>query len=275
MDNVVSSHILDNSKDFQILKSEKILVTGGKGSLGVALYDLLKREGVDCVLTDINELDVLNKSNIVNVLNMQDWDLVIHLAADKHAPQGEIDPEKTFLINCMGTANLLNAVNDRNLRAASKTRVVVASTCKACDPETVYGASKLIAERIALRYGHSVVRFYNVVETSGNVFGIWRSLPNTSPLPVTPCHRFFLSIGSAVSLIVRTAAISKEMPGRYTINPGEAFYVPDLAQSIYPDRQLTIIPPRRGDRLKEPLKSESEHIEIIDEHFWRVYSAHD
>jgi hypothetical protein len=65
------------------------------------------------------------------------------------------------------------------------------------------------------------------------------------------------------------------MPGRYTINPGEAFYVPDLAKSIYPDRRLTIIPPRRGDRLKEPLKSESEHVEIIDEHFWRIYSAHD
>ena len=271
-----SNTTLDNSNDFQVLRCEKILVTGGKGSLGVELASTLRKEGIECDAKDIEELDVLNRSNVVSVLAEQNWDLVVHLAADKHAPQGEIDPETTFQVNVQGTANIINAVNDKNNNERTKTRVVVASTCKACEPETVYGASKLITERMTLQGGHSVARFYNVVETSGNVFSIWQNLPKSSPIPATPCYRFFLSINSAVSLLIGTMAISREIPGRYTINPGEAFYIPDLAKLIYPEREITLIPPRRGDRLREPLKSQSEHIEIVREsNLWRLYSVHD
>ena len=277
MENFVLTGTLENANDFQALKSEKILVTGGKGSMGVALSFALQQEGINCVSTDKEELDVLNKENVARVLADQNWDLVVHLAADKHAPQGETDPETTFLINSQGTANIISAVNVRNSSAKIKTRVVVASTCKACDPETVYGASKLIAERVSLRGGHSVARFYNVVETSGNVFTIWEKIPNSSPIPATPCHRYFLSINSAVSLLIRTMAVSKKTPGRYTINPGAAFYIPDLSRVIYPEREIVVISPRRGDRLIEPLKSVSEHIEIVeaDEDFWRIHSVHD
>jgi FlaA1/EpsC-like NDP-sugar epimerase len=273
----ISSVILENASDFQALMGQKIIVTGGGGSLGVALSIALQQEGIECVVTDKEELDVLNKENVNRVLAEQNWDLVVHLAADKHAPQGEADPETTFLINSQGTTNIINSVNARNSNAKIKTRVVVASTCKACDPETVYGASKLIAERISLRGGHSVARFYNVVETSGNVFTIWEKIPNSSPIPVTPCHRFFLSINSAVSLLIRTMVVSREIPGRYTINPGEPFYIPDLAKLIFPEREQIMIAPRRGDRLKEPLKSASEHLEILtkDGNFWRIHSAHD
>ncbi len=274
---VISSGVLENTSDFQNLRGQKILVTGGRGSLGVALSIALQKQGIEGVFTDKEDLDVLNKENINRFLAEQNWDLVVHLAADKHAPQGEADPETTFLINSQGTANIINSVNTRNSNVKMKTRVVVASTCKACDPETVYGASKLIAERISLRGGHSVARFYNVVETNGNVFTIWEKIPKSSPIPVTPCHRFFLSINSAVSLLVRTMAVSGEKPGRYTINPGEPFYIPDLAKLVYSEREQIMISPRRGDRLKEPLKSASEHVEMVTKSgdFWRIHSAHD
>ena len=79
-------------------------------------------------------------------------DLIFHLAGAKHAPEGEVNTWSTLDINSNGTKNLLS------LKAPS-TKFVLASTCKAANPEVVYGASKLIAERMVLNEKGSVARF--------------------------------------------------------------------------------------------------------------------
>ena len=52
-----------------------------------------------------------------------------------------------------------------------------------------------------------------MVETAGNVFEIWDAVPASTPLPVTACTRFFITLAEATALIL-WAAIAPY--GRYT-----------------------------------------------------------
>jgi FlaA1/EpsC-like NDP-sugar epimerase len=162
---------------------------------------------------------------------------------------GESDPVDTFRVNTVGTANVL--------AASAGIKVVLTSTCKACNPETVYGASKLIAERMVLNAGGVVVRYYNVRETAGNVFRHWESLGESEPIPYTDCWRYFITASEAVRL---TAAAVDLPSGRYTVDPGDAKHMLAEAKALYPRRQLVPIPPRRGDRIREPLHAQHEHL---------------
>lgn len=243
----------------------RVLVTGAKGSVGARLLQSLHTGGYKGVVaTDVFELDVTNESAVKRAMKMWEPEVVFHLAGAKHAPDGEADPLGVTLVNTVGTANILE-------HAPAQSRVVMASTCKACNPETAYGASKLIAERMTLNAGHSVVRYYNIVESSANVFEAWQRVSKKEPIPWTPCTRYFISMPEAVALTV-WAALSPA--GRYTIDPGISRRMRAVAGAIYPDRKLIETLPRRGDRVEEPLCAMHETITPAG-NIWRVESPHD
>lgn len=257
------------SDPFDQLADERILVTGARGSIGEALMRALARADVYAVASDLTTCDVRDLAQVEHVVWTVRPTVVFHLAAAKHAPEGEADPWAVTETNVTGTWNVLRALEG----AASSARVVTASTCKACDPETAYGASKLIAERMTLNAGGSVARFYNVRESSGNVFRIWEQLPPDEPLPVTPCSRYFVSIADAVALLLWAAILE---PGRYCLVPGESEPMLLVAARTYPGRAVSSIPPRRGDRIVEPLLGSRE--KAIPTHVAgvvRVESPHD
>jgi FlaA1/EpsC-like NDP-sugar epimerase len=245
----------------ETLAGKRILVTGAKGSIGSALL-----EHVDAVATDLDSLDVRDEDAVRAMLSSENPEIIVHLAAAKSAPEGERDPMSALEINVLGTRNVL-------AHAPSGCHVVTASTCKSCEPETAYGASKLVAERVTLNAGGSVARFYNVVESSGNVFEIWDRLASDEPLLVTPCRRYFISLAEAVSLVLWTAILP---PARYGFDPGSAREMRDVAADLYPDRVLRSVPPRRGDRLVEPLAARHEHVEnSAVAGLLRIVGAHD
>jgi FlaA1/EpsC-like NDP-sugar epimerase len=248
------------------LRSGRVLVTGASGSIGVALTQILRGADVETLVTDREELDVRRARAVSAAFAAFRPTVVFHLAGAKHAPHGEVDPLEVMEVNGIGTANVVAAA--RMLGA----RVVTASTCKSCDPETAYGASKLLAERLTLAAGENVARFYNVVETSGNVFEIWGQIPEEEPLPVAPCRRYFVSLAEAAALTLWAAVLP---PGRYTIDPGEPRWMEEVARELYPGRRIDLIPPRRGDRVAEPRHAESERIEPVCGVIERVWSPHD
>jgi FlaA1/EpsC-like NDP-sugar epimerase len=238
----------------------KILVTGAYGSIGRVLC-----QHFDAVQTDIHNLNVRDRDQVSDWFTHAKPNLVFHLAGAKHAPEGEVDPAQIAETNIEGTRNVLKA-------AGPFTRVVVASTCKAANPETVYGASKLIAERMALNAGQTVARFYNVIETSGNVFTIWDNIPEPEPLPVCPARRYWISLEQAVDLLVRCATFPS---GRYAVDPGPPVWAVDMAAQQYPGRLLQAIPLRRGDRQHEPLYAHNEHVTVHEPGIFRITSSHD
>jgi FlaA1/EpsC-like NDP-sugar epimerase len=239
--------------------AKRILITGAKGSIGQLLAARLLGHVV--TQTDIETLDVTSP-----IRWQQNPDVVFHLAGAKHAPVGEANPVETDRINAVGTANVIEAFPNA--------KIILASTCKACNPETVYGASKLIAERMVLNAGGVVVRYYNVRETQGNVFRLWESLPVSEPIPVADCWRYFITVRQAVDLTL--AAL--ELPsGRYTVDPGEPRHMLAEARSLYPGRPLAPIARRRGDRYREPLHAAHEHIIPVSSHpgLLEIVSPHD
>jgi FlaA1/EpsC-like NDP-sugar epimerase len=236
------------------LAGKRVLITGAEGSIGSAAAAILQRSA-EVIRTDKHvgdpALDVRVESDVKAVLGELQPDVVLHLAAAKSAPEGERDPMSALEINVLGTRNVL-------AHAPEGCTVVTASTCKSCEPETAYGASKLVAERVTLNAGGSVARFYNVVESSGNVFEIWDEVPAGEPLLVTPCRRYFISLAEAVSLVIWTAILPS---ARYGFDPGNAREMRDVAADLYPGRVLQSVPPRRGDRVAEPLAARHEHVE--------------
>lgn len=234
--------------------TKRILITGAKGSIGSLLP--IRLMGHIVTQTDVDTFDVtrpvaFDREHVAN----RKYDVVFHMAGAKHAPVGETDPWAAALVNVFGTKHVLDAF--------PAARVILASTCKAANPETVYGASKLIAERMVLNAGGVVVRYYNVRETAGNVFRHWESLPESEPIPYTDCWRYFITTKQAVDLTV--AAL--ELPsGRYTVDPGEPRHMLAEARQLYPGRPLVPIPPRRGDRVREPLHADHEHLVPVASH---------
>lgn len=260
---------LDIQSDLNGLKSARVIITGGRGSLGQLVGEILSKSEVDYLLTDIVECDVTDLQQVQEIFTGYKPTHVLHLAADKHAPEGELHPERTLDINTTGTLNVINVAREIG------SLVTLASTCKSCDPETVYGASKLIAERITLNHGGTVARFYNVVNTAGNVFEIWDKLSQDEIIHVAECYRYFISAAEATSLLIKSMSLSATTPGRYVFEPGISHFMPDIASRLYPQRRLGFIPPRRGDRRVEPLKAESERMSAVGERLIRVSSPHD
>jgi FlaA1/EpsC-like NDP-sugar epimerase len=243
-----------------------ILVTGAAGSVGSALGEQLS----DAWLTDSAwhdyHLDVTDRGEVEHWVRSVKPSTIFHLAGAKHAPQGELDPAHVAAVNITGTLNVLRAA------VLVGAKVVMASTCKACDPETAYGASKLIAERAVLNARGVVVRYFNIPESAGNVFRLWESLPLTDPIPWTDCWRFFVSMQESVEL---TIAASSYPSGRYAPKPGLARHMHDVAMDLYPDRRLVQVPLRRGDRYREPLHARCESVIDLRPDLMQIVSPHD
>jgi FlaA1/EpsC-like NDP-sugar epimerase len=215
--------------------------------VGRALVERLQHAPV--VAVDIDQMDVTDPIQVESVIERTLPDVIFHLAGAKHAFEGELEPERVTAINVTGTGNVLRAAK----RIGAK--VVFSSTCKACDPETGYGASKLLAERLVLNAGQTVVRYYNIPESDGNVFRLWENIPEDEPIPYTDCWRYFISMEQALELTIAAADMP---PARYTVNPGLPRHMRTVAEGFYPGRELVEVPRRRGDRHKEPLKAQCE-----------------
>lgn len=259
-------------QDLNPLKGSSVLITGSEGSIGKKLSKILLDSGIQVFCSDIigdtEYIDVTDQKNVIKKLNVLNPDIVVHLAGAKHAPVGEHETWETLNINTLGTKNILEGL-------PTNSKLILASTCKSANPEIVYGASKLIAERMVLNEGGSVSRFFNVIETQGNVFDIWKALPENEPINVAEsCERHFISLDEATGLLLFTMMAE---PGRYIINSGPLLRMGEVANRLYPDRDKNVIAPRRGDRLSEKFLATSESVDsyFLDTKVIKVKNIHD
>ena len=248
----------------------RTLITGAAGGIGSALAPALQGLGHKVTSTDIIEpmtfMDVTSAGDIWNVAAGTHPSLIFHLAGRKLAVEGELNPTVFATTNILGTDNICTAA--KHLGA----RVVFASTCKAADPETAYGASKLICERVVLNAGGTVVRFFNVLESGPSVIDVWKAIPEDQPIPYTDCWRYFISTNEAILALITAAGLPS---GRYCPDPGWPKHMRDIAVEWFPDRELVEIPRRRGDRKSEPLHAACETIKKTPSGLLQIRGAHD
>ena len=256
--------------------SESYLITGGTGSFGSALVRALLRdahpERIIVFSRDEHKQfimreelpsderlrwflgDVRDRRRLRRALEGVRY--VVHAAALKQVGAAEYNPFEAVLTNITGTQNLIEAALD-----AGCSRVLGISTDKAVNPVSLYGATKLVSERLLLA-AHayagdrpcrfSVLRCGNLAGSRGSVIPHWRALVSrgTTTLPVTDpaATRYWLDEGEAV------AAILQALHGPYralTIPEMRAFAVGDLAEAF--GLPVRVIGLRAGEKLHEEL----------------------
>ncbi len=266
-----------------------VLVTGGTGTFGRAFCELLLRERPPRELA-IFSRDELKQSEMreagitgpaVHYLigdvrdpaavrrAMAGADVVVHAAALKQVPTCEAQPIEAVLTNAAGAQVVIDAALE-----AGVDRAVAISTDKAVSPENVYGASKLIAERMFLRANTaranrgtrlSCVRYGNVLGSRGSV--IPRLLADRArgriELTDERMTRFWIRIDDAVRFVVR--CIDDMEGGEVFVPKLRASSVAALVAAVAPDAAVAVTGIRPGEKIHERLLSPGEHRCTVDD----------
>jgi FlaA1/EpsC-like NDP-sugar epimerase len=176
------------------MKNKAILVTGGAGSFGQKFIEyILSQEPKKVIVYSRDEYkhflmeyglkderivyvvgNVRDKERLIR--SLQDVDIVIHAAALKQVTSCEMNPIEAVKTNIIGTATVIEACLDTTVE-----RMVFVSTDKAVDPVSLYGATKLTAERLVIQANNyakmfSVVRLGNIMGATGTVLPLFKLL---------------------------------------------------------------------------------------------------
>lgn len=287
--------IIPLHESLNYLRGKRVLITGAGGSIGSELSRQLLSGGAErlylfghgenSIVQIYRELHVLQqegvgeKATVVPIIgDMKDReyvryiikkthaDVIFHCAAYKHVPMMEENPVAVIENNVFGTKNLLDAALESGVQ-----RFVLISTDKAVSPVSVYGASKMLCEKLILQYAKKVsekqkfmfVRFGNVLGSRGSILPLFQQQIKTGgPVTVTDkdMERFFMTIPEACSLVLETGGVG-ENGFSYLLDMGEPLKIYDMAEQIIKfsglepgrDIEIKIIGAREGERVLEPL----------------------
>jgi len=277
------------------LEDKRVLVTGAGGSVGAELSRQIARvrpqllvlldhaednlfeidremtanwhfTRVESVLADCKEGD-----RMLEVMERFKPDAVFHAAAYKHVPLMEANPLEALRNNAIATQ-----VTAKTAAAAGAERFVLISTDKAVNPRTVMGATKAMAEWIVDAAGQrhpqtrfEIVRFGNVLSSSGSVVPIFRSQIEQGG-PVTVTHpemtRYFMTIPEAVQLVIQAGDLGGTSGEVFVLEMGEPVKIVDLARNMIRlagyepdvDIALELVGIRPGEKIHEELFNRDE-----------------
>lgn len=270
------------------LKGKTVLITGGSGSIGSHLVKALINS--DCrsirvLSNNEHELyllerkfgkgkkmryllgDIRDKNRLKIAAN--DVDIVFHAAALKHVPLCETNPFDAVQTNVIGTQNMLEASISANVE-----KFVFISTDKAANPMSTLGATKLLAERLAIaamsyrgskRTRMYCVRFGNVLGTRGSVVELFfNQIKNKKPITITDKNmtRFTMTPTDAINLILSTVEFAKG--GEVFVLKMNAMRIIDLVNAmieLYGDgekQEINEIGIRQGEKMHEELITDEE-----------------
>ena len=102
------------------MKKEKCVVTGGNGYIGSHVVDVLRKANYDVKVLDIVgeciNVDICNLSSLLEIFEQEKPDYVYHIAAIANARTALENPIKAVEININGTANILEASRQNNVK---------------------------------------------------------------------------------------------------------------------------------------------------------------
>ncbi len=263
------------------LKDKTILVTGGTGSFGQKFTEIILKEHNPKTVRiyDNRELaevemerkfndprlrffigDVRDKNRLYRAMN--GVDVVVHAAALKHVSVCEHDPIEAVRTNIEGTVNVIDAVIDNIVEKA-----MVISTDKAVHPVNLYGATKMVAEKLFIQGNWyagerrtilSCTRYGNVVGSSGSVIPLFFEQKKNGEITITDerMTRFWITLEQGIRFVIRCIEMMKG--GEIFVPKIPSMKVTDLAEVIAPGAQKKIIGIRPGEKLHEILITEEE-----------------
>lgn len=275
-----------------MFEGKSILITGGTGSFGnefvrmtleqknpqkiiifsrdeMKQWEMAKKyEGDSRVRFFIG--DVRDKDRLLRALDGVDF--VVHAAATKIVPIAEFNPFECVKTNINGAVNVIDASIDNKVL-----KVVALSTDKASSPSNLYGATKLVSDKLFVAGNNytgkkntkfSVVRYGNVMGSRGSIIPFFNSIKEGGVLPITDPRmtRFMITLEEGVHLVWK--AFEDMEGGEIYVKKIPSMKVTDVASCIAPDAEQKVVGIRPGEKLHEQM------ISAEDSHFTYEYDGY-
>lgn len=269
----------------KILDNKVVLITGGTGSFGKKMLQIVLSECKPkrLVIFSRDELkqfemaqkwgpakypcleyvigDIRDKDRLMRVFEGVDY--VIHAAALKQVPAAERNPEEYIKTNVIGAMNIIDAAIENKVD-----KVIALSTDKACNPINLYGATKLCSDKLFVAANgsegirsqtkFSVVRYGNVLGSRGSVIPFFQERAKTGVLPITDSGmtRFWITLDQAVHFVI--SSLSRAKGGEIFVPRIPSMKILDLADAISSESKKEVVGIRPGEKIHETLISEDE-----------------
>ena len=94
----------------------KILVTGANGQLGQEFKNNISKSDHEFFFTDENELDIINKNQILKYVLDKQIDLIINCAAYTNVNESETNKKQAIKVNCDAIKNLIEICEKKKLQ---------------------------------------------------------------------------------------------------------------------------------------------------------------
>ena len=237
------------------------LITGGTGSFGQSIVKkLLQKSTTKKIVVfsrdEAKQFDMKNSFKENNKLRFfigdvrdlrrckiafNSIDIVIHAAALKQVPAAEYNPTEVIKTNIIGAENVIDAAMSCNVK-----KVIALSTDKASSPVNLYGATKLVSDKLFCSANNitgkqkikfSVVRYGNVIGSRGSVIPYFKKLiqekKNTLPITHKEMTRFLISLNDGVEFVIK--CLDRMHGGEIFIPKIPSAKIIDLAKSMNPN----------------------------------------
>jgi UDP-N-acetylglucosamine 4,6-dehydratase (inverting) len=274
-----------------MLNNKTILITGGTGSFGNKFTERILKEynPKKIIIYSRDEYkqyvmrkkfakhdeklrffigDVRDKGRMFRAFD--GVDVVIHAAALKHVDIAEYNPLEAIKTNIDGAKNVIDNAIDRGVE-----KVVALSTDKAVNPINLYGATKLVSDKLFISANaysggknptFSVVRYGNVSGSRGSVIPFFSTLVNRGEkfLPVTDIRmtRFWITLDQGVDLVFR--ALKEAKGGETYVSKIPSYKIIDLARAMLPNSEPKEVGIRPGEKLHEVMITEEDSRSTYD-----------
>ncbi|MGD0904269.1 MAG: UDP-N-acetylglucosamine 4,6-dehydratase (inverting) [Terracidiphilus sp.] len=261
---------------------QTVLITGGTGSFGKKFIETMLKEyhPKKLIIFSRDELkqhemrvagfdhdtlryfigDVRDRARLERA--MKGVDVVVHAAALKQVPACEYNPIEAVATNIDGAKNVIDAALNTGVK-----KVLAMSTDKAVNPANLYGATKLVAEKLFVQANSyrgagpscfSCVRYGNVVGSRGSVIPLFRAQRSSGRVTITDARmtRFWITLDQGVRFVIR--CIEQMHGGEVFVPKIPSMNIMDLASAIAPGCRIEEVGIRPGEKIHEVLLSEDE-----------------
>jgi UDP-N-acetylglucosamine 4,6-dehydratase len=258
-----------------------VLLTGGTGSFGQKFTEVLLRDHNPgkLIVFSRDELkqhemrlvyddprlryfigDVRDKERLHRAV--QGVDVIVHAAALKQVPSCEYNPFEAVKTNILGASNIIDVAIDAGVKT-----VLALSTDKAVSPINLYGATKLVAEKLFVQGNayagakgtrFACVRYGNVVGSRGSVIPVFQHQRERGKITITDerMTRFWITLEQGVRFVIHCMGLMHG--GEVFVPKIPSMRIVDLADVIAPGCEREIIGVRPGEKLHEVLVSRDE-----------------
>lgn len=145
----------------------KLLLTGASGQVGSCVQELAKAKypQLQLLATDRSTLDITDAQAVKKIVDHFQPDVILNAAAYTAVDRAESDEHGAWAVNVTAVENLTLAAKSCNaffihistdyvFNGESETPFTEEEIC---DPQSVYGTTKLAGEQIAISYENSVI----------------------------------------------------------------------------------------------------------------------